>query len=129
MATRASIAILEADGKVHCIYSHWDGYLDGLGATLHESYTTPEKVRELLAMGDASVVGCTVKDCEFYSRDRGEDLNPPREYNSPQEWIDSEGQSYNYLFRDGGWMVTHSNANSFATIPAMLAKEMEEANE
>jgi hypothetical protein len=40
MATRATIGMVTAEGYIRYIYSHWDGYLDGVGATLLENYNT-----------------------------------------------------------------------------------------
>lgn len=38
MSTRSCIARLTSLGKFEGVYHHWDGYPDGLGATLHELY-------------------------------------------------------------------------------------------
>lgn len=57
MSTPASIKIRRVDGSETSIYLHWDGYIDGAGVTLQKAYSTPEKVEELLALGDLSVLG------------------------------------------------------------------------
>jgi len=57
MATRSTIAIRNADNTVTAIYCHWDGYLSYNGKILFENYNTEEKVRELIALGDLSVLG------------------------------------------------------------------------
>jgi len=75
MATRATIGIVTAEGYIRYIYSHWDGYLDGVGATLLENYNTTAQVEDLIEMGDVSSLADTIAASEFYHRDRGEVLN------------------------------------------------------
>ena len=57
MSTRSRIGMLMPDGKVKSIYCHWDGYPEGVGRKLQKYYTTPEKVEELLSLGDISSLG------------------------------------------------------------------------
>jgi len=57
MGTRSTIAIRNTDGTFEAIYCHWDGYLSHNGRILEENYTTEEKVRELIALGDISSQG------------------------------------------------------------------------
>lgn len=52
-----------------CIYVHFDGYPEGIGAELLEHYTTTEKVESLLDEGDCSSISDGV--AESY-RSRGE---------------------------------------------------------
>lgn len=54
MSTRGRIGIAREDGKVESIYCHHDSYISGVGATLLEHYTDPEKVKALIALGDIS---------------------------------------------------------------------------
>lgn len=56
MSTRCRIAI-EHDGKFESIYCHHDGYLEYVGRKLFKHYNTPQKVRELMALGDISSLG------------------------------------------------------------------------
>ncbi|HSE44248.1 MAG TPA: hypothetical protein VLA89_02855 [Gemmatimonadales bacterium] len=62
MSTRSRIGIIreKPEGKapvVESIYCHFDGYPEGVGKTLLESWTTEEKVNELMRLGDLSVLG------------------------------------------------------------------------
>ena len=52
MATRSNIGMKQADGTIKAIYCHWDGYPEGVGATLAEHYKNPAKVEALLNLGD-----------------------------------------------------------------------------
>lgn len=56
MSTRSIIALQYADGAATSIYVHCDGYPEGVGACLTEHYSTRDKVRALLALGDLSVL-------------------------------------------------------------------------
>ena len=86
MATRSVIAKLDNKG-VKAIYCHSDGYLGYNGKMLDQHYANEDKVDELLAQGDASIINENIgkklpfndyksfhesKQCRFYGRDRGE---------------------------------------------------------
>lgn len=110
MSTRCLIAIEEQDGKCRSIYCHHDGYPEGVGACLEESYTTREGIEALLALGDLSSLGETLKDCYAYHRDGGEKLQKPREWANRKEiaekaWHYADAE-YVYLFVDGVWLVS-----------------------
>lgn len=121
MSTRSRIGIYE-NGEVKSIYCHWDGYIEHNGCILYNHYRTPEKIKELIALGDISILGRTIgkktnfttpapDQCVAYHRDRGEDLiirtTPLSEY--PQLF-----EEYNYLFKDGKWYVAfYANDDEF----------------
>lgn len=75
MATRSLIGMNQGNGIIKTIYCHWDGYPEGVGATLVEHYNTPVKVNGLLELGDISSLGDTLEDTQAYHRDRGESLD------------------------------------------------------
>ena len=94
MGTHAHIGYIEK-GKIHYIYCHYDGYKSWVGRILQESYTDPEKIKQLIALGDISSLGPNLapesgaehdilkpaQDTTFaYHRDRGEswDHTQPR---------------------------------------------------
>ena len=56
MATRSTIALEYADGTVHQVYCHWDGYLAHNGLILQEHYLDPFKVRNLINLGGLSTL-------------------------------------------------------------------------
>lgn len=119
MATRSTIGMLLEDGQtIRSVYCHWDGYPDGVGATLKEHYTDPAKIEQLLDLGDLSVLDKDIGEkvdfntfsrpegqCLFYGRDRGEDT-PPMVHANQQEWLDWRKGSWcewGYLWADGQW--------------------------
>ena len=61
MATRSKIAIRKIDGKVESIYCHWDGYPTHNGKILKDFYKTPERVQELIDLGNISSLGQFIK--------------------------------------------------------------------
>lgn len=107
MSTNSTIALENSDGTVTIIYCHWDGYIDNNGKILMENYASNEQISELLALGDLSVLQATTDACEAYHRDRNDPWEnvQPRVYASWAEAMRRESQSYNYLCRDGGWLV------------------------
>ena len=120
MSTNASISIMNKGGSMETIYNHWDGYLEGLGNMLLTHYTSEEKVRELIALGNVSYVDCMVnpsttthsfenpeKDVTVaYGRDRGETDQEAKQFDSFVEYSKSGMiQECNYIFNtnDGSW--------------------------
>jgi hypothetical protein len=57
MSTRCRIGIQNNDGTITSIYCHHDGYPSGVGDVLINCYTTEEKIRKLLELGDMSSIG------------------------------------------------------------------------
>tara|TARA_B100000519_G_scaffold159856_1_gene141643 strand:- start:404 stop:934 length:531 start_codon:yes stop_codon:yes gene_type:complete len=54
MSTRSVIGILNEDGTVTSIYSHYDGYPEHNGYFLKKYFDTTEKVQNLISNGDIS---------------------------------------------------------------------------
>lgn len=84
MSTNAGIHYAKGN-RLFSIYSHFDGYLEGVGKTLHEHYQDEKKIQKLINLGDISVLGERVEpngEHSFgkaeegttvaYHRDRGE---------------------------------------------------------
>lgn len=122
MSTNALIALQNPDGTVTAIYLHWDG--DEAGATLAQHYSTPERARALLDLGDLSQLyariapeplenhtystpapGVTVA----YYRDRGEPITPPSQFTSVAEFwreaLTDDPHPWNYLLTPDGWQA------------------------
>ena len=85
MATRSTIAISTPDG-ITAIYCHWDGYPEGVGATLKSHYTDKDSVASLIAKGGISSLGNTLNETEFYT-DRGEELEV-KKFETGSEWLE-----------------------------------------
>lgn len=121
MSTRSFIAKQIGEDQYRTVYCHSDGYLTYNGALLLDHYNTPEKVDELLALGDLSVLdtrlypdpdrphsfdydkrqdGVTVA----YARDRGDrdtqaDIKSLAQLDDPNNWT-----AYVYIYtKDNEW--------------------------
>lgn len=113
MSTRSNIAVEHCNGTVSNIYIHSDGYLSGVGATLHKYWPTTRDVARLTKLGDCSSLGENLTDTIAYHRDRGDEECPARkdatleEYlNHDRSWRQSWGYEYCYVFtRKQGWLV------------------------
>lgn len=119
MATRSNIGIKNTDGSIEMIYCHWDGYPSHHLPILTEHYNTEDKVRELLALGDISVLDKRVKPNEneahtfnrpsdgiviAYHRDRGEELHPAIKYPNLDAAL-GDREEYVYIFEDNEWRI------------------------
>ena len=124
MATRSRIGMEMPNGEVRSIYCHYDGYPEGVGATLQEHYTDPAKVEALMALGDISILSENVaprggqersqhsfqKPVEgvtvAYHRDRAEYYNPARVDMNIESFAKSDFEEFGYVFtRNGEWIV------------------------
>jgi len=134
MATRSNIGILNSDGTVNYIYCHFDGYLEHNGTILNEHYTTESAVRDLIALGDLSLLGPEIGDkqdfngnrnkqwCLAYGRDRGESGIEVRTC-SYADYTKEYFEEYIYLFTPGqGWEVRESGAGYWADLNRALAQ-------
>lgn len=117
MSTRARIGIENDDGTVTSVYTHFDGYPTHHAPILTESYSEPEKLRELLALGDMSILAPEIGRkhsfdghsgnieanawCLFYDRDRGE--SDVAAVTHPADTWPDYGHVYEYLLRPNGW--------------------------
>ena len=124
MATRSRIGMEMPNGEVKSIYCHWDGYPEGVGATLKEHYTDPEKVAALIALGDISSLGQFVSVnipgvmhtfdnldegvTVAYHRDRGDAYHAPRVNLSVKSFSRSDIEEYGYVFTKAGEWITFS---------------------
>jgi hypothetical protein len=117
MATRSSIA-MAVPGGIRSIYCHHDGYTEGVGFTLNQHYTDPDKITHLLDLGDISYlsedVGVWKQDFNdpipgitlAYGRDRGEAGTGAIIHSNVERWAAhrvSSGCEYGYLWEDGSW--------------------------
>jgi hypothetical protein len=117
MGTRSNIIVQQADGRWAKIYVHWDGYLKGVGKTLQEHYTTQEKIDQLIALGDLSVLDDEIgekQDFEHrhpgwtlpYGRDRGEEGVETKFYPTLEAAYASGLEEYAYVWKDKHWYTT-----------------------
>jgi hypothetical protein len=105
MATRSTIALNTTEGFM-AIYCHWDGYPEGVGATLKSFYSTFEQAKALVEKGDLSSLGETLESSEFYA-DKGEELKVET-FKSDSDWLEwanNCGCEYAYLFKGDKWIV------------------------
>jgi hypothetical protein len=128
MGTRSRIGVMHGN-KVKSIYCHWDGYLEGVGATLLKHYDSA-KANHLVALGDMSSLQADIGEkhafskhdkvtgiehrehndewCTFYGRDRGEkdtEFKVATTFDEFLEQCDLCGAEYYYIMQDGVWYM------------------------
>jgi hypothetical protein len=116
MATRSYIGVRNSDDTVDYIYCHYDGYPSHNGKILTEHYTSLDKVKELLVLGDLSILGPEIGEqqdfnnrethnnnwCLAYGRDRGE-KGVGVKNDRFKRVVTDEGIDYAYIFDGGYW--------------------------
>lgn len=112
MSTSSNIAILKKDGTVTEVYCHWDGYPEYNGHMLLKYYNTPEKAKELIALGDLSGIGEVILHpaVEKYGFDFRINPEAKEEYGEDQLFRISSCVAYH---RDRNNPFNQDNYNSF----------------
>ena len=136
MATRSVIGITDRNGDGQLIYCHSNGYPEGAGLTLLQHWQDESKVRELMALGDLSILSAEIGEkvdfdtfrgsivseqiahpnyniqCLAYGRDRGEENVEAKSFTGGCEgflYTAKEHHNwceYGYLWTPDGWFGT-----------------------
>ena len=143
MATRSTIALEFADGTVHQVYCHWDGYLAHNGQLLLKHYSNPFILRDLIDLGSLSSLQPTIGTkhafghygtdmtqeqytalygnmCTFHARDRGEKLIVHK-FNDFQDYLAHHHyEEFEYILRQVNgkavWFVSEHGAIGYVTL-------------
>lgn len=100
------------------IYHHWDGYPEGVGRTLVETYNEYDTILNLLCGGDASSInGDNVTQ---YCAWRGEEWNDVKPTQSDEEPLVQ--QDYTYLFKRGKWYFKSYSKEKWKNLDKYLKK-------
>ena len=154
MGTRSTIALEYADGTVHQVYCHWDGYLSHNGQILQEHYSDPFILRDLIDLGGLSSLRPTIGTkhafsqfelraeevagyklltenmCTFYARDRGERLQVNKFKDYEDYLANHPYEEFEYILRqvDGKavWFVD-CGACGYVTLETALINMKETA--
>jgi hypothetical protein len=139
MATRSTIALEFADNTVQQVYCHWDGYLSHNGEILLEHYSDPFKLRDLIDLGDVSVLHANIGEkhdfdkpyedgCTFYGRDRGETGVEAKKFRDFDHYLrEHQYEEYEYILRrDGNWYVAcYPSKFKYSVLTEVMAKQKE----
>jgi len=143
MSTRSYIAKKQPDDTFKAIYCHFDGYPEGVGQVLVDSFTDESKVDRLLELGSLSYLRYDIetqnhfqtfpireeevelKDVTMaYHRDRGDELII-NEFSNLEELLeffsDSWGE-YLYVYDTLEWVMKNDNDDFFMTVKERLEK-------
>lgn len=143
MSTRSTIAILYHDGSVDSNYCHSDGYLSYNGLLLYKHYQDPEKVKQMISLGGASLLAENIEPAQgqvhtfeerlplvsvFYKRDRGADFDmyQTKKYDSLENYFNQASlQTYNYLYneKEQSWYLLKENPNQLLALSAALLED------
>ena len=121
MSTRSLIGIYDKeDGTVTASYCHYDGYLDGVGATLVKSYNNMWNAANVACGGYISSLGEDYTESKLKSVNSDEAVN----YASVSEYIangfDDVGADYLYLFDGEAWFFCREGKVGFEEVAMNL---------
>jgi hypothetical protein len=111
MATRSTIGIKSHDGTIRAIYCHWDGYPDGVGATLANYYSNETVATALINLGGFSSLKETLEETRggVYMDAHYKPQDPARTFTGEKDWFENfnAGEEYFYMFTAGeGWLYS-----------------------
>ena len=137
MSTRSQIAIQLESGTIRTVYCHFDGYLEGVGATLLHHYNTFQDAYDLIELGNISQLHETIENptshsfatpaeaCTvFYGRDRAEKDQGPKDFEKFSEFMtycQNAWAEFVYLYSMGEWTVYQLNGQRLT--PEMVREE------
>lgn len=129
MSTRSLIAIKElGKEEIKVIYCHHDGYFECVGAILLEYYNTPDKVRELIKLGNLSSLEETLAATKAYMRDYGEtEQEATKMINSDAFFNDDDVfHEYRYLYdvEKETWFAAEGVFTYNGKLPKPIIKEL-----
>lgn len=107
MATRSTIAVIRDDGTIRSVYCHFDGYLEGVGETLNNSYNSRKLAEQIVAHGSIKSLEKEIEQTVFFN-DEGE----PRHqfFTNFDEYIENcKYKEFNYIFMKGKWFVSEGD--------------------
>ena len=112
MSTRSTIGMVVDGGAVDTVYCHFDGYPEGVGATL-ALWTEHEDIAKMMELGDMSSLGSALSECRFYHRDVGggntEEETRKVTFAFLSECVEDQESDiyieYLYLFADDQWWI------------------------
>ena len=133
MGTRSRIGVEHPDGSITSIYCHWNGYPEHNGQVLVDNFSDYEKIQQLMNLGDLSSLGSELGEkqdfdnpdrkknwCLAYGRDRGETDVEARTHSTVEDFL-GFSEEYNYLYRDGEWLVQcNYYSDDFFTVRSVL---------
>jgi hypothetical protein len=142
MSTRSQIARQLPSGQIESIYCHFDGYPSHHAPILLDAYSTEERVKELLDLGNLSILGPEIGQehdfdshirkapdswCLFYGRDRHEPNNRSTTYIDERAFLDACKDSWAdflYLFQCGRWAWRTREATFWRQLTRTSGKEV-----
>ena len=120
MATHSDIGIVNENGIVTMIYCNSDGDPKNVGKILLRHYQEEEKIQQLLAIGDLSVLGPEIgvkipfethpidrrNQCLAYGRDRGDSNVEARTFPSLRDAIEEGVGKFSYFWKEDRWIFS-----------------------
>jgi hypothetical protein len=138
MATRSRIGIEHHDGTVESIYCHFDGHPRNNGTILYFHYQTPQKIKDLIKLGDISILEKNVNPEEgqlhsifspvkgmtvAYHRDCLDNYNKPNTHNNKESYFAGDFGDFAYLYTNkGSWLIKDNLTSESQSLENVLLR-------
>jgi hypothetical protein len=121
MGTRSLIGIYDTeDGSVTASYCHYDGYLDGVGATLVKSHNNTWNAANIATGGYISCLGADYEESKQKSANSDEAVNYASVIEYMKAGFDDYGVDYLYLFDGEAWFFCKNKNVGFEEVAINL---------
>ena len=128
MATRAAVIMNDSEG-MRGTYSHWDGYLSGLGAKLKNHFNTRDKVERLIEGGDIAEID-NDGNVRYFENDTILRVNQPRKAKTWQEVANHISHNdHIYVNINGIWFYAQSTKDKLIELDTALNDPWENGND
>jgi hypothetical protein len=120
MGTHAMIGVYNQDGSVTASYCHYDGYLEGVGRTLINSYNNGYDAEVVARGGYLSAL----LDDYMISRQESVHSDSSTDYESVDEFLtfgfEDMGSGYLYIWDGTAWFFASLNQRQFEEVEMNL---------
>ena len=125
MGTSAIIAQQISPEEIRVIRLNGDGYTRFAGNKLRQVYDTPEKINDLMDLGDLSILGDDLFESIAYHRDRNESWSrvKPRIYQRMPFMVNNESGDFIYVFDGVEWTAYNHNGSEQYVIGGKTLRE------
>lgn len=107
--TKSAIAYRDQTGKITAIMCAYDGWLQGVGRTLLDEYSDPEKLLKLFSIGNIVILLENVDQTALYGRTTSAGFQKQMTFSKLDDFERYyQGSDFYYLYDETRWVFKNS---------------------